>query len=172
MFLIALSAASALIVATVLWSARLIASRIDSAREDARNARTLTILTAFAPALAAAHGDPRALLVWQPLARAGRTLFPAEFDALDRATGGTFPFSTERLQAAHAQWTADWLAWERAHDAEYKRKAADAQRELAAEPAPALRARLDAIEQQKLDLYQRRYQEYVQVARALQALLS
>jgi hypothetical protein len=33
-----------------------------------------------------------------------------------------------------------------------------------------VRARVDAVEREKLDAYQRRYQEYVQVARALQAL--
>jgi len=35
-----------------------------------------------------------------------------------------------------------------------------------------LRARLDAVESEKLDLYQRRYQEYVRVAKALQALIT
>ena len=35
----------------------------------------------------------------------------------------------------------------------------------------AARARLDAIEQEKLELYQRRYAEYVRVAKALQALV-
>jgi hypothetical protein len=34
------------------------------------------------------------------------------------------------------------------------------------------RARLEAVEQEKLDLYQRRYQDYVRVAKALQALIS
>ena len=35
-----------------------------------------------------------------------------------------------------------------------------------------LRARLDAVEREKLDRYQRRYAEYVRVAKALQALSS
>jgi hypothetical protein len=33
-----------------------------------------------------------------------------------------------------------------------------------------LRAKVDAIEREKLDAYQRRYEEYVRVAKALQAL--
>jgi hypothetical protein len=47
-----------------------------------------------------------------------------------------------------------------------------AEHELAASNgSPAARARVDAIEREKLDLYQRRYQDYVQVAKALQALI-
>jgi hypothetical protein len=34
------------------------------------------------------------------------------------------------------------------------------------------RARLDAIEGEKLDLYQRRYADYVRTAKALQALIA
>jgi len=127
----------------------------------------------FAPAVAAAYNDPRAYLVWQPIARTARQLFPAESAALDRAAGGAFPFTPDAIQAAHAQWTTDWLAWERAHDAEYKLKAAQAQAEFAASGgSDAARARADAIEREKLDLYQRRYAEYVRVAKALQALSS
>ena len=36
--------------------------------------------------------------------------------------------------------------------------------------AAAMRAELDAIEFEKLEQYQRRYEEYVRVSRALQAL--
>ena len=101
-----------------------------------------------------------------------RQLFPKEFDALDRTAGAAFPFTTELLQSAHAQWSADWLSWERMHDATYKVKAAEAEHELAASGgAPFVRAKLDAIEKEKLDLYQRRYQEYIRVAKALQALI-
>jgi hypothetical protein len=83
-----------------------------------------------------------------------------------------FPFPADQVQAAHARWTTDWLAWERAHDAEYKDRAAVAERALAASGgAPAERATLDAIEREKLDRYQRRYQEYVQIGKALQALI-
>ncbi len=102
-----------------------------------------------------------------------RQIFPAEYAPLDRAAGGAFPFTSSHAQAAHAQWTADWLAWERTHDAEYKLKAAAAEQELVASGgAAAQRAKLDAIESEKLDLYQRRYAEYVRVSKALQGLSS
>jgi hypothetical protein len=158
--------------AAIVAAAYMIAAELRAAREDAARGRTLTILQAFAPGIEAARADPRALLVWQPLARAVRQLFPAECSALDAAAGGSFPFTHDQVQAAHARWTTDWLAWERAHDADYKDRAAVAEHELAAaNGSPAARARVDAIEREKLDLYQRHYQEYVQVARALQALI-
>ncbi len=90
---------------------------------------------------------------------------------MPRDRGIAFPFGSERIQAAHAQWTADWLAWERTHDAEYKLKAAAVEEELArSEGSPLVRARLDAIEREKLERYQRRYEEYVRIGKALQAL--
>ena len=163
--------AAAAVGAAVWWSAQQIAGELRCASEDRARDRMLAIAQMFAPALAAARDDPRALLVWQPLAATMRRLHPAEFAALDTAAGGTFPFATEQLQAAHAQWTADWLAWERTHDAESKLKAAAAEHELAASGgSPIMRARLEAVEREKLDLYQRRYQEYVQIAKALQSL--
>jgi hypothetical protein len=164
---------AALIVAAAIGvAAFVIATELRAARDDATRARTLTILQAFAPGIEAAQKDPRAMLVWQPLARVVRQLFPTECAALDRAAGGPFPFTREQVQAAHSTWTTDWLAWERAHDADYKDRAAVAEHELAAaNGSPAARARVDAIEREKLDLYQRRYQDYVQVARALQALI-
>ena len=113
------------------------------------------------------------LLVWQPLATTARKLCPADFDALDRASGGRFPFSAEQIEAAHARWSADWLAWERTHDTEYKLKAATVEAELASSGRSALgRARLDAVEREKLDTYQRRYEEYARVSKALRALTS
>ena len=135
--------------------------------------RALQIMTAFAGPMEQARTDPAALLVWQPLARTARSLMPDEFALLDQKFGATFPFSAETIQAAHAQWSADWLAWERSHDAEYKLKAVAIEHELAAAgPSPVLRGRLDAVEREKLDLYQRRYSEYVRIAKALQALAS
>ena len=50
------------------------------------------------------------------------------------------------------------------------RSAGEAERGV--QPMAQLRARLDAVEREKLDLYQRRYTDYVRVAKALQALLS
>ena len=173
MITIAAALAVAVVVAgAVLWGASAIAREIRAAGDAAARGRALRLLEVFAPAIGASNADPRALLVWQPLARTARTLFPEECAALDGAAGGTFPFTEERMQAAHAQWTADWLAWERIHDGEFKVKAAVAEQELAASgDSPVMRARLDAVEREKLDVYQRRYADYVRVARALQALL-
>ena len=164
---------AALIVAAAIGAAAfVIATELRAARAEATRARALTILQTFAPGIEAAQADPRAMLVWQPLARVVRQLFPTECAALDKAAGGSFPFTRDQVQAAHSKWTTDWLAWERAHDADYKDRAAVAEHELAAaNGSPAARARVDAIEREKLDLYQRRYQDYVQVARALQALI-
>jgi hypothetical protein len=133
--------------------------------------RAAELLATFAPAVGAADGDPRAILAWQPVARTARQLFPEEFALLDRASGGSFPFTSERVQAAHARWTADWLAWERAHDGEYRVKAALIEHELAASgESPVLRARLESVDREKLEAYQRRYEEYIRVAKALQTL--
>jgi hypothetical protein len=164
-----LLAAAAIVAAAIVWAAQAVVAAI-AAGGDATRGRALSVLTAFAPAIAAAQSDPRAVLVWHPIARAARALLPGEFAAIDRAFGAAFPFSAEQLQASHAQWTAEWLAWERTHDAEYKRRAAAAEREAVGEAPAALRARIEAIEREKLELYQRRYEEYVRVAKALQAV--
>jgi hypothetical protein len=164
---------AALIVAgAVAWGALQIAAAVRAGRAGSgRGDHAAALLAMFAPALAAAQQDPRALLVWQPIAKAARQLFAEEFATLDRAMGGAFPFSRERIEAAHGQWTADWLAWELAHDTEFKLKVAAAEHELAGQSASSVaRARLNAIEQEKLDLYQRRYADYVKTAKALQAL--
>ena len=158
------------VAAAVCWAALLVVAELKAGRADASRGRVLAIFTAFAPAAGAAAADPRAVLVWEPLARTARALFPDEFGLIERAAGTRFPFGPERIQAAHAQWTTDWLAWEGAHDAEFKMKAAAIEEELAAAPSPTGRARLDAVEREKLDRYQRRYQEYVRVAKALQQL--
>lgn len=163
-------AGAVLVAAAIIWAAAIVRTELSRTRVEAARARTLSLLTAFAPAIGAAQSDPRAVLAWQPAARAARTLFPEEFAAIDRAVGAPFPLSPEHLQAAHAHWTADWLAWERTHDANYKKLAAEAEQQLATDPSPAARARLDAIEREKLDLYQRRYEEYIRVAKALQAV--
>ena len=164
---------AALIVAAAIgWAALMIVGELRASRGGAEQGdRLAALLGLFAPALTDTQRDPRAFLVWQPMAKAARQLFPEEFAALDRATGGTFPFPGERIEAAHARWTADWLAWELAHDTEYKLKAAVAEHELAADSGSAIaRARLDAVEREKLQLYQHRYAEYVRTAKTLQAL--
>lgn len=162
--------AAMVVAAAVLWAARALVAALKAARDEAARTRALALLQTFSAGIAAAHADPRALLTWVPLARAARQLLPAEFAMLDAASGASFPFSAEQVQAAHAQWTAEWLTWERAHDGEYKLKAVVLERELAAGESAITRARLEAVEREKLDLYQRRYQEYVKVAKALQSL--
>ena len=164
---------SALIVAAaVLAAAMFVAKAVRATREEATRTRAASLLATFASGVEAAEDDPRAMLVWEPLARMARQIWPEEFALLDRPGAGAFPFGRERLQAAHARWTTEWLAWERTHDAEYKLKAAVAEHELvAAGGAPHARAKLDAVESEKLDRYQRRYEEYIRVSKALQALL-
>ena len=169
----AILTASVLIAASVAWAAVRMASELRARQGEAEPSRALQLLTLFAPAIAAARHDPRELLVWHPLATAARKLFPEAFASLDAAAGAPFPFTSEQIQAAHAKWTADWLAWERAHDGEFKLKVAAAEQELAASSGGALeRAGLERVEVEKLETYQRRYEEYIRVAKALQALRS
>ena len=161
----------ALIVAgAVLWAGQQIARALS--RPVANDRQAATLLALFAPAVAAAATDPRAVLTWQPLAVAARTRYPKEFAEFDRAFGSTFPFSTESIERAHARWTADWLAWERRHDAEFKLRAATVEHELGADATSTFgRARRDGVEQEKLDLYQQHYEEYTRIAKGLQALI-
>jgi hypothetical protein len=163
---------SAIVVAgAVIGAAGLISRAIARRGRDAARNRSLELLALFAPAVAAAEADPRALLVWAPLARTARRLLPEPFGALDAAAGGTFPFPADRLEAAHARWTAEWLAWEAAHDAEYKRRAVELEADMERTGgSPAARARLADAEREKLSRYQQRYEEYVRVAKALQGL--
>jgi hypothetical protein len=168
-------AGAALVGAALLWSASRVSAALERARADAARSRTLQLIALFAPGVAAARDDPRALLAWQPLAATARRIFADEFAALDTACGATFPFSPADLQAAHARWTADWLAWEGSHDTEYKLEAAAVEAELAASGAPIdhlARARLAAIDREKLERYQRRYEEYTRVSKALQTLMA
>ena len=149
-----------------------VAQEMASARKEEARRRTAQLMSLFTTGLSAAADDPRALLVWQPFAVIARRIFPEEFAALDQAAGGRFPFTAANIEAAHARWSADWLTWERTHDADYKLKASEAERQVAASGDPAfVRSRLEAIDREKLELYQRRYSEYVQVSKALQALL-
>lgn len=142
----------------------------DELQRRRREATLRHLLAMFAPAAAAVHDDHRQLLVWQPLAQTSRRMFPEAFKELDAAAGGAFPFTREQFTAAHARCTSDWLAWERAHDAEYAVKAAQVQDEIdraQGQASALLRTRLAAIEQQKLERYQQRYEEYIKTAKAL-----
>ena len=166
--------AALVVAAAIVWAALQIVAELRAQRgASGAHDRVATLLALFAPALTETQHDPRAFLVWQPIAKAARQLFPGEFAELDRASGSPFPFAPARIEAAHAQWTADWLAWELAHDTEYKLKTAAVEHEMASLGAsPVTRARLDAVEREKLDLYQRRYAEYVRTAKALQGLIA
>jgi hypothetical protein len=162
-------AAAALVAAAVaLW--RLAAT----AERQRQQAELQQLIAIFGPAATAVQQDPRQLLVWYPVARNSRKLFPGAFARLDDAFGGAFPFSKDQLQAAHARCSSDWLAWERAHDAEFSLKSAEVEDQIAragGPPTPLLRTRLAAIEQQKLERYQQRYEEYIKTAKALAAFI-
>jgi hypothetical protein len=162
---------AALIVAATIGAVAVqIVNEMKRGRRETVRARQLSIAALFAPALSAVEADPKALLAWQPIAKALRAQFPEEFTALDAAAGATFPFSKDAIAAAHARWTTDWLSWERTHDATYKLKALEAQERQGSSDSNVSRARIDAIEREKLDLYQRRYEEYVRVSKALEHL--
>ncbi len=176
----------ALVGASAWVSGRVVAAA-DRAGRDAAGARRIQLLALFGPAVGQAAADPRALVTWAHLASTARALFADDCAEIDRASGGRFPFSDDGIQRAHGRWTTDWLAWERTHDGVYKLKAAEALAALAATTARAdasgrtdelqaacalARARVDDVEREKLDLYQRRYEEYVRTSKALQALQS
>ena len=138
-----------------------------------RDAQICELLATFGPVAERARSDPRVLLAWYRAAEAARRIFPEACAALDGGATDRFPFGAAQLEAADARWTADWLEWERDQDAEYRRKSeaieADLDRaEGTASAAP--RARLEALEQEKLERYQRRYEEYVRTSRALAKL--
>lgn len=159
------------LLGAVAWGVLRVAAALGRSQARSANERALQLLTTFAPGLVAAQSDPTAILVWQPVAATARALFPDEFVLLDRAAGAPFPFSPDRIQDAHARWTADWLTWEQAHNGLFKLKVAEAQADLAQNGSTLARARLEAVEREKLDLYQARYGQYVRVSKALQALL-
>ena len=143
-------------------------------RRHRQEASMHAMLATFGSARAAVTADPRQLLAWYPLAQAARKLEPETFATLDAATGGTFPFTRDQVERAHAKVSSDWLAWEAAHDEEYRLKAAAAEQELgrsSGEAATLARARLDRIQHEKIERYQQRYEEYIRTAKALQALL-
>jgi hypothetical protein len=163
--------AAAVVVGAIVWAVIAIRRDLAKLRSDVERGRAVQILTAFAAAMADAEHNAKALITWQPIAAGARRAWPAEFAALDALVGGSFPFSTDQIRDAHARWTAEWLAWERMHDAEYKMRIAAAERDVATSGgAPYERARLDAVEREKLDHYQRRYEDYIRVAKKLQAL--
>lgn len=142
-----------LIVATLRWRRR--------------DAQVLELLAIFGPVAERARSDPRVLLAWYPAAQAARLSFPEAFAVLDRGDRDRFPFGAPAVEAAHARWTADWLAWEGDHETEYREKIEAV--EAAHDPSgdAAARRLVDTLEREKLGRYQRRYEEYVRVSRAM-----
>ena len=146
---------------------------IHELRERRREQLLVRLAATFAPAIAHSSTDPHELVAWASVARTMRKLFPEAFRQLDPAAGGQFPFSSQLIEAAHVRWTSDWLAWERRHDVEYKEQARVAEAEMSRvgqTDASTVRARLAMIEQEKLQTYQERYEEYVRVGKAITAL--
>ena len=157
-----------IVVVTVLGSVVLV-----EIRRYRRERLLADLVEMFGPVVARGREHPRDLVGWAAVARATRQLFPEACGELDAAAGGRFPFSAGLVEAAHARWTAEWLAWERQHDLDYKRKADAAEATLdraEGDAASHARAQLAAIEQEKLQLYQQRYEEYVLVGKALAAI--
>ena len=156
------------VVIALLWRIRGELHRRD------REARIQAALQTFGPAQAAVQADPNLLVTWYPLAQAARRLEPDTFARLDAAVGGTFPFTREQIERAHAKVSSEWLAWEQAHDEEYRLRAAAAEQELtraSGDAATLARARLERIQHEKIERYQQRYETYIRSSKALQALL-
>ena len=140
-----------------------------------RDRQILEVLATFGPVIERAQSDPRVLLAWYPTAEAARRTYAEAFAAIEHDSADRFPFGARQVEAAHARWTTDWLEWERDHDTEYRHKSAALDTEIDRSSGAAsqtVRTRLEALEQEKLGRYQRRYEEYVRVSRALADLTS
>ncbi len=165
MFLLLILLVALVVLASFIWR---------EVQRRRREAAVQAMLATFGPAQAAVQQDARQLLAWQPLADSSRKLFPEAFAALDAATGQRFPFSKAVIDRVHSKWTADWLAWEKAHDEEYRLKAAAVEQEIGRATGEAValaKARLDRVQHEKIERYQQRYEEYILTAKALQGLL-
>ena len=159
-----LAAASLAVIGTLLLA---------EMRRRRQEQAVLHLLAALGPAVVAARANPEALVAWAAVASAARGAFPAACARLDAAAGGRFPFSHDLVEAAHARWTAEWLAWERQHDVKYKERTAAAEQELEAageDGAATCQLRLAAVNQEKLQTYQERYEHYVRVGKAIGAI--
>lgn len=163
---------TALILAGIIAVACAVSLLVESRRR--RREQTLTaLLSTFGPAIARVQTEPRELVTWANLAKTARTLLPEMFEELDAASGGRFPFPAAIIEDVHDRWTSQWLGWEREHDLEYKKRAQQVEsvlKQAAAQDAVALHAQLAPIEQEKLQRYQERYEEYVRVGKAIGSL--
>ena len=139
-------------------------------RARRRDSQILGLLATFGPVAERARSDPQVFLAWYPIAEAARRTFPDAFAAIDQHGTDRFPFGPAQLESAHVRWTTDWLEWERDHDTEYRQKSEAIEAELDRSTGTAsetARAHLDTVEREKLETYQRRYEEYVRTSRAL-----
>lgn len=146
---------------------------VQEGRRRERERRQVELLSLFGQAIVRAETEPRELVAWARLAAVGRTMFPEVFRMLDAAGGHAFPFSNAYIDGVHARWSAKWLAWEREHDTEYKRRVGEIEAALdgaAPDRAHGLRARIAELEQEKLQRYQERYEEYVRIGKAITGL--
>ena len=130
------------------------------------------LLTTVGPAIARAA--PRELLGWKRVAETVRQLFPKAVATIEAQNGERFPLTSNIIESAHARWTAEWLAWERGHDAEFTHRTSALEAELEANDerqSSVGRARLAVLEDEKLQTYQQRYEEYVRIGNGLIALI-
>ena len=164
-------ASSVMLAAAMAWAAAVVARSLKGLQDETARGRQAQLLAFLAPALARVREDPAALVDWHRAADVTRALFPEDAAALDRAAGNRYPFTPADVQDAHARWSSAWLAWERANDIAYKTRLATLQSETARAGEAVPRITLEALEQERLDVYQRRYADYVRVSKALQALL-
>ena len=132
------------------------------------------LLTMFVPAGDQVSQDPRELLLWFPIAEAGRRMFPEVFQRLDSAFESRFPYSESHVHEVHARLTTEWLSWEKEHDFNYKLKKTETEQELVkrneAETSVG-RARLAKLEREQLSVYQERYENYVRTSKAFKSLM-
>lgn len=164
-----------LVVAAIVATGAVIVGVVERARRDGRRQHRERLIAALLTSIApvAARADPRELCGWRPVAVTARALFPDIVAAIESRTGERFPFPRETVEEAHARWTAEWLAWERRHDADFRQRASALEAELDAAGeagSPAGRARMAALDDEKLQAYQHRYEEYVRIGNGLAAL--
>lgn len=160
-----------LVLAAVCGWVGLLGIQILRARR--RDAQILQLLDIFGPVVDRVRSDPHVLLTWYPVASAARQMFPDAFAAISQAGVEPFPFGETALETAHARWTTDWLEWEHRNDGNSRRNRETIGLEIERSQgaaAQAARDRLDALERDSLEQYQRKYEEYVKVSRALGAL--
>lgn len=132
---------------------------------------TAFLVTAIPPLIPT--NDPRAILGWANSFDTIRRLFPVVIKRIEQVSGRSFPISDDFIEAAHARCTAEWLAWERKHNAEYQEKTALLDADIGATDRmadPEIRARSARLEDEKLQSYQQRYEEYVSIGKALAEL--